>query len=129
MKRGFMMLILNTFIFAVDFSNNPEWEKHILVSRKNLGFSLCVKEFYKNQNLPEEIEQAELAFSSIDVSDPDDKERFLSFIKANINKYMPKFKHPEIYPTKWYFVACLNMYNAKEYEDMILRKGRYAEQN
>lgn len=105
-------------------SSDAEWEKHVFTSRKNLGLTLCLKEFYKD--LPSEIANADMLFGLVELADPDDKERFRKFIRNKIDSYMPNFKHPDIYPKRWYFVACLSMYNSKEYEDMIQRKGKYA---
>ncbi|STP07414.1 hypothetical protein [Helicobacter fennelliae] len=105
-------------------SSDTEWDKHRFISRKNLGFTLCLKEFYKD--LPNEIVNADRLFGVIELADPDDKKRFIDFITTNINSYIPHFKYPELYPKNWYFVACLNMYNSQEYEDMIQRKGKYA---
>ena len=105
-------------------SSDTEWDKHRFISRKNLGFTLCLKEFYKD--LPNEIVNADRLFGVIELADPDDKKRFIEFITTNINSYIPQFKYPELYPNNWYFVACLNMYNSQEYEDMIQRRGKYA---
>ena len=105
-------------------SSDAEWDKHRFISRKNLGFTLCLKEFYKD--LPSEIADADKLFGVIELADPDDKERFADFVRVRIQSYIPQFKYPELYPKNWYFVACLNMYNSKEYEDMIQRKGKYA---
>lgn len=105
-------------------SSDTEWDKHRFISRKNLGFTLCLKEFYKD--LPNEIVNADRLFGVIELADPDDKKRFIDFITTNINSCIPHFKYPELYPKNWYFVACLNMYNSQEYENMIQRKGKYA---
>ena len=78
-------------------SSDTEWDKHRFISRKNLGFTLCLKEFYKD--LPNEIVNADRLFGVIELADPDDKKRFIEFITTNINSYIPQFKYPELYPT------------------------------
>lgn len=118
MKKLVILIIL---VCPFLFGSEIEWDKKVFISRKNLGFTLCLKEFYKD--LPSEIANADRLFDLIELTDPDDKERFLDFIRSRIDSYIPNFKRPELYPKHWYFVACLNMYNSKEYEDMIQRKG------
>lgn len=122
-KLVIVMVLVCSFLFGSELSD-IEWDKKVFISKKNLGFTLCLKTFYKN--LPNEIANADRLFGLIELSDPDDKKRFLNFIYSKIDSYIPKFKQPELYYEHWYFVACLNMYNSKEYEDMIQRKGKYA---
>lgn len=122
-KIVILAVLVCSFLFGDDWDDDY-WKERSFMNKKNLGFALCVKTFYKD--LPSEIADADRAFNSIEFIDPDDPERILKFIHANIDRYIPNFKHPESYPKKWYFVACLNMYNSEEYEDMIRRKGKYA---
>ena len=44
-------------------SSDTEWDKHRFISRKNLGFTLCLKEFYKD--LPNEIVNARKDLSNL----------------------------------------------------------------
>lgn len=136
MKKLILCLLLLSNALALENNLNPEEEwksvyeqrlKETLGIKKNLGFCLCVDEFYENQNLPKEIKEAYKAFNSAEFIEGGEIDYFLDFIETNINNFMPIFKHPENYPKKWYFVACLKMYNSQEYEDMILRKGKYAQ--
>lgn len=131
MKKLILCLLLLSNALALENNLNQEaefekwYEKELFINKKDFGFCLCVSEFYKDQNLPKEIKEAYKAFNSAEIIDPGEMDYFLDFIKTSINNFMPNFKHPERYPKKWYFLACLGMYNSKEYEDMILRKGKY----
>ncbi|RDU61940.1 hypothetical protein CQA53_09675 [Helicobacter didelphidarum] len=121
MKRILLiMLVVSHCIYASD-RDNAEWEEFVFVTKKNLGFSLCVREFYKDSNLPLGIAESPNAFNSIEIVNPHDGNNILIFIKNNIHRYLPQFKNEKFYAKyqPWYFVACLDMYNSKEYEDMI----------
>lgn len=105
-----------------------EWQKKLFVTQKNIGLAFCISEFYKDQKLPKAIEEGWRAFSSSEYMNRERIDEIFAFVKANINDYIPQFKPDGLYAEHqpWYFVACLNMYNSKEYEDMIQRKGKYA---
>lgn len=121
MKKLLIFLIFSIFATSSESIDDDDKEREYakFINKKNLGLAICINEFY--ENLPKEIKDGYKAFNNIEAVNPRDGYFLKNFIKKNITNYLPNFKDIEQYEKyqPWYYIACINMYNDKKYEDFV----------